>query len=246
MDSIIIAKDGKQLGPYNLEQARFLLSQGFLSPADLAWAPGFASWVALSSVLTPSLVVTDAPSIPVPFTPPQLPTVITPTAVKPPVRGIRLWDIAWCVIGIIALWNFGLQSIVVPVATVGGLIVAYFGCAAILPLRQAFYALVPASKATGSEVGSVFIALSLALLSLTLWVPLFTFSSWVFWSEVSLGPVILWFVNTCLFGYGFFMTRRLTRAAAEAPNHALQRTAPGVTVAAISSSDPSRPSQLSS
>ena len=238
MDSIIVAKEGKQLGPYNLEQARFLLSQGFLSPSDLTWAPGFATWVPLSSVLTPALVVAEPAGAPAISVPPALPTMLTPAAVKPPGRGIRIWDIVWCVVGIIVVQKFGPRWIVVPVGSVGGLIVAYFGCAAIPSLRQAFYALVPASKANFSEFGCAAVALGLALLSLFIWVPLFTFSSWIFWSEVSVGPVILWFVNTCLFGYSFFMTRRLTKAAAEAPNHALQRTAPAVTAPASTTTLP--------
>ena len=42
----------------------------------------------------------------------------------------------------------------------------------------------------------------------------------------------------------FAATRQRCRKSERTPNHALQRTAPRVTVAAISSSDPSRPSHL--
>ena len=42
----------------------------------------------------------------------------------------------------------------------------------------------------------------------------------------------------------FAATRQRCRKSERTPNHALQRTAPRVTVAAISSSDPSRPSYL--
>ena len=42
----------------------------------------------------------------------------------------------------------------------------------------------------------------------------------------------------------FASTRQRCRKSERTPNHALQRTAPRVTVAAISSSDPSRPSHL--
>ncbi|MFZ2282175.1 MAG: hypothetical protein WAW39_30545 [Prosthecobacter sp.] len=140
----------------------------------------------------------------------------TNATVNPPVRGIHSWDIAWCIIGIIVLWSFGLRTIVVPVASVGGLVIAYLGCSAIPPLRQAYYSIAPTAKARFSEVVSAMVAFALAFLSLLVWVPLFTFSSWFFWDEISIGPVILWFVNSCLFGYGFFMTRSLKRAATTA------------------------------
>ena len=46
------------------------------------------------------------------------------------------------------------------------------------------------------------------------------------------------------FARRFAVTRQRCRKSERTPNHALQRTAPRVTVAAISSSDPSRPSHL--
>jgi len=61
--AVIINKDGKQLGPYSLEQARALVLSGKLEADDWAWPDGATGWVQLKDV--PGFVATaDAPAPP--------------------------------------------------------------------------------------------------------------------------------------------------------------------------------------
>jgi membrane protein YdbS with pleckstrin-like domain len=48
--SLLINKDGKQLGPYSVEDARALVLSGKLAPDDWAWQDGASDWVALKDV----------------------------------------------------------------------------------------------------------------------------------------------------------------------------------------------------
>jgi membrane protein YdbS with pleckstrin-like domain len=48
--SLLINKDGKQLGPYSLDEARALVLSGQLDPQDWAWPEGATDWVALKDV----------------------------------------------------------------------------------------------------------------------------------------------------------------------------------------------------
>lgn len=47
---IYIARDGKQAGPYTVEQLGAMLAAGKLRPTDMAWWEGCADWVPLESV----------------------------------------------------------------------------------------------------------------------------------------------------------------------------------------------------
>jgi Domain of unknown function (DUF4190)/GYF domain 2 len=47
---IHIARDGKQLGVFSLEEINRQLAAGTLSPSDQAWYEGAAAWAALSTV----------------------------------------------------------------------------------------------------------------------------------------------------------------------------------------------------
>src|ERR1700692_732882 len=47
---IHIARDGKQLGPFSLEEINRQLAAGALSLSDQAWYEGAAGWAALSTV----------------------------------------------------------------------------------------------------------------------------------------------------------------------------------------------------
>ena len=44
---LLINKDGRQLGPYSLDEARGLVLSGTLSASDWAWPEGATQWVAL-------------------------------------------------------------------------------------------------------------------------------------------------------------------------------------------------------
>lgn len=49
---IMIHREGKEYGPYSLEEARDLLAQGVLSAEDLAWKEGGDDWVRLKDLLS--------------------------------------------------------------------------------------------------------------------------------------------------------------------------------------------------
>jgi len=48
--SLLINKDGKQLGPYSLDEARAFVLSGQLAPGDWAWPDGATDWVHLKDV----------------------------------------------------------------------------------------------------------------------------------------------------------------------------------------------------
>jgi membrane protein YdbS with pleckstrin-like domain len=48
--SLLINKDGKQLGPYSLDEARALVLSGRLAASDWAWPEGATEWVHLKDV----------------------------------------------------------------------------------------------------------------------------------------------------------------------------------------------------
>jgi membrane protein YdbS with pleckstrin-like domain len=48
--SLLINKDGNQLGPYSLDEARALVLSGRLDASDWAWPDGAMEWVALKDV----------------------------------------------------------------------------------------------------------------------------------------------------------------------------------------------------
>lgn len=52
---ILVAKEGKQTGPYSPEQLKEMLLNGQLSRSDLAWHTGLTGWVPLSSVLAAAM-----------------------------------------------------------------------------------------------------------------------------------------------------------------------------------------------
>jgi hypothetical protein len=77
---IHIARDGKELGVYSLEEVNRQLAAGTLRLTDQAWYEGAAGWAALSTV--PG--VSAAPAS-VPATPPVSPAPVATTAATPAV-----------------------------------------------------------------------------------------------------------------------------------------------------------------
>jgi membrane protein YdbS with pleckstrin-like domain len=67
---VLINKDGRQLGPYSLDEARTLVLSGQLSASDWAWTDGATQWIALKNV--PGFSPTD-PNAPTPPAPPESP-----------------------------------------------------------------------------------------------------------------------------------------------------------------------------
>jgi hypothetical protein len=75
---IHIARDGKQLGPFSLEEINRQLAAGTLSLSDQAWYEGAAGWAALSTVPGVSAA---APAGAAPISP--VPTSAAPTPLVP-------------------------------------------------------------------------------------------------------------------------------------------------------------------
>lgn len=59
---LFISKDGKQLGPYSLEEARALVLSGKIDAEDWAWPDGATEWVPLKEV--PGFTAVKAPAAP--------------------------------------------------------------------------------------------------------------------------------------------------------------------------------------
>lgn len=79
---IHVARDGKQLGIFSLEEINRQLAAGTLSLTDQAWYEGAAGWVALSTV--PGVGAAAAPASPSPVSPVTTPAVpVAATAIVP-------------------------------------------------------------------------------------------------------------------------------------------------------------------
>ncbi len=59
--SLLINKDGKQLGPFSLAEAQGLVRAGSLSPTDWAWPDGANDWILLKDVPGFTLAAKPAP-----------------------------------------------------------------------------------------------------------------------------------------------------------------------------------------
>ena len=77
---IHIARDGKQLGPFSLEEINRQLAAGTLNLSDQAWYEGAAGWAALSTV--PG-VGAAAPASASPISPATVPASVAPATVVP-------------------------------------------------------------------------------------------------------------------------------------------------------------------
>jgi len=66
--SLLINKDGKQLGPYSLDEARALVLAGKLAPIDWAWTEGATDWVLLKDIPGFSIATKPPPPAAAPAT----------------------------------------------------------------------------------------------------------------------------------------------------------------------------------
>ena len=83
--ALLINKDGKQLGPFSLDEARAQVLAGRLAPTDWAWADGANDWVLLKDVPGFSLAA--------PLPPPAAPvTAPVPAAAPTPAPEKELWS----------------------------------------------------------------------------------------------------------------------------------------------------------
>jgi len=71
--SLVINKDGKQLGPYSVEEARSLVLAGSLTPNDWAWPDGATDWMPLKEVPGFSVAPKPAPPASLPAASPIAP-----------------------------------------------------------------------------------------------------------------------------------------------------------------------------
>jgi membrane protein YdbS with pleckstrin-like domain len=140
--SLLINKDGLQLGPFSLEQARALVLDGTLDADDWAWPDGATKWIVLKDV--PGF----AAAKPAPTSPPA-PAVATTSspdpAALPPEE--ELWRghpsqilnlaiyIFWVVVLILAA---GVAVVVWPESVFWALVI--FGAVAVIALGQSLWA----------------------------------------------------------------------------------------------------------
>jgi TM2 domain-containing membrane protein YozV len=98
---IHVARDGKELGVFSLEEINRQLAAGTLRLTDLAWYEGAAGWAALSTM--PGVSATPASA-----TPPVSPTVVgtAPTAVVPPPRKSEQLAVVSLIFSILGLCGF--------------------------------------------------------------------------------------------------------------------------------------------
>ena len=107
---IHIARDGKQLGPFSLEEINRQIAAGTLSLSDNAWYEGASGWAPLSSVpgVTGGAASSTA-SIP-PITsvsaPPALaaasgPVVPTTVVVAVPTEPLAIWSLVLSLVGLL-------------------------------------------------------------------------------------------------------------------------------------------------
>lgn len=103
---IHVARDGKQLGVFSLEEIRQQLAAGTLKISDLAWYEGAAGWAPLSGVPgvgTPAPAVTPAPQPAAPVSP------VTPAATAPmalPQRKTELLAVLSLIFSVVGLTGF--------------------------------------------------------------------------------------------------------------------------------------------
>jgi membrane protein YdbS with pleckstrin-like domain len=137
--SIIINKEGNQLGPYSLEQARALVLEGKIDADDWAWPDGASEWVQLKDV--PGFAATKTVTQPV-----QPPAAASSAAVSP-AEEEELWRghpsqvlnlaiyLFWAIVLIVAA---GVAAVIWPDSTFWALVI--FGSVALVALAQSAWA----------------------------------------------------------------------------------------------------------
>lgn len=98
---IHVARDGKELGVFSLEEVNRQLAAGTLRLTDLAWYEGAAAWAALSTV--PGVIAAPASA-----TPPVSPAAVatTPAAVIPPPRKSEQLALLSLIFSVLGLCGF--------------------------------------------------------------------------------------------------------------------------------------------
>src|SRR4051812_21622620 len=101
---IHIARDGKQLGPFSIDEINHQLAAGTLSLSDNAWYEGAAGWAPLSTVPGITGAVPSATPPSTPLMTPSVPAVaVTPVSPAAPTEPLAIWSL---VLGLIGLLGF--------------------------------------------------------------------------------------------------------------------------------------------
>ena len=125
---IHIARDGKQLGPFSLEEINRQLAAGTLSLSDNAWYEGASGWAPLSTVpgvtggasssaTIPPVTPSAAPA-PTPPAGPVTPVVVTVAA---PTEPLASWSLVLSLVGLLGFCCGG------PVLGIAGVICGHLG-----------------------------------------------------------------------------------------------------------------------
>ena len=127
---IHIARDGKQLGPFSLEEINRQLAAGTLSLSDNAWYEGASGWAPLSTVpgvtggassSTASVPPAPGPSpaaVPPASSGPVVPTTIVVAA---PTEPLAIWSLVLSLVGLVGFCCGG------PVLGIAGVICGHLG-----------------------------------------------------------------------------------------------------------------------
>jgi len=116
---IHVARDGKELGVYSLEEVNRQLAAGTLRLTDQAWYEGAAGWAALSTVPGVSAAPASA-SATTPISPAPVPATATTPAVFVPQRKTEQLAVLSLIFSILGLCGFCCGLFLV--AAIGGIV----------------------------------------------------------------------------------------------------------------------------
>ena len=128
---IHIARDGKQLGPFSLEEINRQLAAGTLSLTDNAWYEGASGWAPLSTVpgvttgaaSTAASTPAAAPSstAPAPTMVASGPVVPTTVVVAAPTEPLAIWSLVLSLVGLLGFCCGG------PILGIAGVVCGHLG-----------------------------------------------------------------------------------------------------------------------
>lgn len=107
---IHIARDGKQLGPFSLEEINRQVAAGMLSLSDNAWYEGAVGWAPLSTVPgVASAAASSSTGVPPATSPsvsaapaaPSGPVVPTTVVVAAPTEPLAIWSLVLSLVGLL-------------------------------------------------------------------------------------------------------------------------------------------------
>ena len=116
---IHVARDGKELGVYSLEEVNRQLAAGTLRLTDQAWYEGAAGWAALSTVPGVSAAPASVPAT-TPVSPAPVPATATTPAVFVPQRKTEQLAVLSLIFSILGLCGFCCGFFLV--AAIGGIV----------------------------------------------------------------------------------------------------------------------------